>query len=80
MTVFKDALLGDLLTGRSQTEESPWIMFSRLSSDCAPLIVVRPIEPIQEDDVADQSSSALGISEGIVPWGHNIIDEIAPLF
>ncbi|KAK1417650.1 hypothetical protein QVD17_26781 [Tagetes erecta] len=62
------------------------IMFSRLNSDCAPMVVVLPIVPIlagRTDDGDSSSDMFIKMSTDKpwhCPWGHTAVDEIAPLF
>ncbi|KAL8218762.1 hypothetical protein R6Q57_022135 [Mikania cordata] len=65
----------------------PWIMFSRLNSNCAPIVIVLPISSIISGRLDDEDSSCDILSEKLssdkswhCPWGHTAVDEIAPLF
>ncbi|KAL8258352.1 hypothetical protein R6Q59_030393 [Mikania micrantha] len=65
----------------------PWIMFSRLNSNCAPIVIVLPISSIISGRLDDEDSSSDILSEKLssdkswhCPWGHTVVDEIAPLF
>nr|GEU88271.1 separase isoform X1 [Tanacetum cinerariifolium] len=62
-----------------------WIMFSRLNSDNAPIVIALPLGSILAGSLEDDedSSSCIFSSCGKswhCPWDHTIIDEVAPLF
>ncbi|KAI3774516.1 hypothetical protein L1987_49074 [Smallanthus sonchifolius] len=64
-----------------------WIMFSRLNSDCAPIVIVLPIASILLGSPNDEDSSSDILFEKKssdklwhCPWGHTVVDEVAPLF
>ncbi|KAI7738298.1 hypothetical protein M8C21_012960, partial [Ambrosia artemisiifolia] len=64
-----------------------WIIFSRLNSDCAPIVIILPIVSALagSQDYEDSSSDILFEKKSSdklwhCPWGHAVVDEIAPLF
>ncbi|KAL8258316.1 hypothetical protein R6Q59_030357 [Mikania micrantha] len=77
--------LKNILPYKSPTHS--WIMFSRLNSNCAPIVIVLPISSIISGRLDDEDSSSEILSENLssdkswhCPWGHTVVDEIAPLF
>ncbi|KAK1435343.1 hypothetical protein QVD17_01104 [Tagetes erecta] len=79
--------LGDLLPCKPHTRA--WVMFSRLNSDCAPFVVVLPIDSILAGSLKDNEDTSSDIifdtncsdDPWVCPWGRTItlVDEIAPL-
>ncbi|KAK1425541.1 hypothetical protein QVD17_20895 [Tagetes erecta] len=59
----------------------PWLMLSRMSSNCAPIVIALPISTLSagkpEQDNEEQKSPS---EQWKCPWGHTSVDEIAPTF
>ncbi|CAI9287139.1 unnamed protein product [Lactuca saligna] len=79
-------LLRELLPYSPSTHA--WIILSRLNSDTIPIITLLPINSIlteSSEGNEDSSSSFLSNKKSCnkswhCPWGHTIVDNIAPLF
>ncbi|XP_024980177.1 separase [Cynara cardunculus var. scolymus] len=80
------SLLRELLPYNPSTHA--WIMLSRFNSDSIPVVIVLPIDYIlseSSEEGEDSSSSFLfnkktSVKSWHCPWGHTIVDEVAPLF
>ncbi|XP_071716106.1 separase [Rutidosis leptorrhynchoides] len=80
------SLLRELLSYNISTRAC--VMFSRMNSDSAPVVVVLPVDPIlsgSSNDDEGSSSSMLHDKRSCdklwcCPWGQSIIDEVVPLF
>ncbi|KAI3715733.1 hypothetical protein L6452_22720 [Arctium lappa] len=80
------SVLSELLPYNPSTHA--WIMLSRFNSASVPVVVVLPVDYIlaeSSEEGEDSSSSFLSNKNSSVkswhcPWGHTIIDEVAPLF
>ncbi|PWA66399.1 separase [Artemisia annua] len=62
-----------------------WIMFSRLNSDNAPIVIALPLDSVLAGSLKDDEDSSSCILSSCdkswhCPWDHTIIDEVAPLF
>ncbi|KAI3788961.1 hypothetical protein L2E82_01744 [Cichorium intybus] len=77
------SFLKDLLPYKPPTHA--WILLSRLNSDSIPIVTLLPINSILtgSSEVNEDSSSSYKKScdkSWHCPWGHTIIDNVAPLF
>ncbi|GJX34689.1 separase isoform X1 [Tanacetum coccineum] len=75
--------LRDLLPYEYSTHA--WIMFSRLNSDNAPIVIALPLGSVLAGSLEDDEDSSSCIFSSCdkswhCPWDHTIIDEVAPLF
>ncbi|KAK1427025.1 hypothetical protein QVD17_15707 [Tagetes erecta] len=62
------------------TPMRPNIMFSRLNSNCAPIVIVKPISSISPcEQILVEVKESSG-KQWSCPWGHTSVDRIAPLF